>query len=127
MSIVRAGSTLLLAEPPLNKPHLWVVLTDPDSEGRVVAVMLRTATRFTDETLMLQPGDHPFVRHETSVHYSTARWFAVPALDDAMKRGRCHMRDEVSPELLARCCDGLLRSPFTVHAVAEFCRSCWKR
>lgn len=38
MNVIRAGSALLLAEPPLFKPHLWFVLIDPQGQppGKVV-------------------------------------------------------------------------------------------
>lgn len=46
MDIIQAGRAILLSEPPLYKPHLWFILTDPDgTAGKVVAVMVRTVTR----------------------------------------------------------------------------------
>jgi hypothetical protein len=120
---VRSGRALLLAEQPQFKPHLWFVLTDRDGvPPRVVAVMLRTATRFTDTTLVLRPGDHPFVRHESSVHYSTARWFSVSSILAAVSRGRCHLLPDASDDLLRKVRAGLLASPFTVNAVRDYCR-----
>ena len=123
MEVVRAARALLLAEQPQFKPHLWFVVTDPDGvPPRVVAVMLRTATRFTDTTLVLHPGDHPFVRHESSVHYSTARWFRVSSILAAVRGGRCHLMPDASEDLLGRVRAGLLASPFTVNAVRDYCR-----
>lgn len=123
MNVIRAGSSLLLAEPPLFKPHLWFVLTDPQGQPpRVVAVMLRTVTRFTDPTVVLKPGDHPFVRHDSAVHYSTARWLSVEAIMAAMKVGKCHLKEDVSRKLLRRVRQGLLDSPFTVNALRDQCK-----
>ena len=122
MNVIGAGSSLLLSEPPLYKPHLWFVLTDPEEKlDRVVGVMLRTVTKNTDETVILGPGDHPFIKHASSVHYSTAKWFSVEALTKAMQKGRCHLRETMTPELLVRVREGLLESPFTVRAVSEYC------
>ena len=122
MEIVRAGRALLLREVPQAKPHLWFVLTEPyGTPGRVVAVMLRSARRFTDKTLVLNTGDHPFVRRESSVQYSTARWFAVQALQKAFRDGRCSLQVDMSPALLARVREGLMKSPFTVNAIREYC------
>lgn len=57
MEIVRAGRAILFRESAHAKPHLWFILTDPDGNPpRVVAVMLRTAQRFTDETVVLHSG-----------------------------------------------------------------------
>ncbi len=83
--------------------------------------MLRTATEFTDDTVVLQPGDHPFIRHATAVHYSTADLFQVDKLLDAMQRGECHLRQDMSETLLDEVRDGLLRSPFTIHRIRDLC------
>lgn len=121
---VYAGQSLYLRARDESKPHLWFVLTDPDGDpARVVAVMLRTATRFTDETVVLQPGDHPFVRHASSVHYSTATHFSVRAISRAVEVGTCHPREDLSASMLERLRAGLLASPFTVNALKEYCRA----
>jgi len=122
MNVIRAGSSLLLAEPPLYKPHLWFVLCDPlGKPPRVIAVMLRTVNRFTDPTLVLKKGDHPFIRHESAVHFSTARWFSINALVAAIGSGRCHLKEDMTGKLLARVRSGLKESPFTIHALRNEC------
>ena len=88
MNIIRAGSALLLGEPPLYKPH----------------------------------PNQPFIRHDSAVHYSSARWLAVAGLLMAMRVGNCHLKEDMSRELLARVRAGLLESPFTVNALREQCR-----
>jgi hypothetical protein len=123
MMVLGSGRTLLLSEPPLYNPHLWIILTDPDGKPpEVVAVMLRTVTSFTDQTLVLQPGEHPFVKHPTSVHYSTTRRFRVAAILTAIQSGRCHLREDATADLLQRAQAGLIASPFTVNAIREHCR-----
>lgn len=123
MNVIRAGASLLLAEPPLYKPHLWFVLTHPlGKPPRVVSVMLRSVARFTDSTLILRPGDHPFVRHDSAVHYSTARWLNVSAILRAVRDGRCHLKEDMTDELLRRVRSGLLESPFTVNALRDRCK-----
>ncbi len=122
MDLIRSGSAILLREAPSTKPHLWFVLTYPEGNPpRVVAVMLRTTRRHTDDTLILDIGDHPFVKHESSVHYSSAQQFKVRAVLREMARGRCHLRENISSNLLARVRQGLLDSPYTVHAIRDYC------
>jgi hypothetical protein len=116
---------LLLSEPPLFNPHFWFILSDPDERGMVVAVMLRSVKRYTDPTLVLHAGDHPFVRHDSSVHYSTARQIGLGALRRALEGGQAHLRDDCSPALLERIRGGLIESPFTVHAIREYCLKRW--
>lgn len=123
MDLVRPGRALLLRESPGAKPHLWFVLTEPEGNpARIIAVMLRTKQRFTDPTLVLVAGDHPFVRHDSSVHFSTARWFTVSALQNAFRTGHCSLQADMTGDLLRRVREALLRSPFTINAIREYCR-----
>ena len=87
--------------------------------------MLRTTRRHTDGTLILDIGDHPFVKHESSVHYSSAQEFKVRAILREVSRGRCHLRESMSSNLLERVRRGLLDSPYTVHAIRDYCAERW--
>jgi hypothetical protein len=122
MNVIGAGRTFLFAPNPHDKLHLWLVITDPDGQtDQVVAVMVCTAKTYTDSTVILSTGDHPFITHESSVHYSTATRFKVSAIQSAMKVGRCHLREDLKGELLMRVRQGLMDSPFTVGAIREYC------
>ena len=64
---------------------------------------------------------YPFIRHPTAVQYSTAERFRVKRLIKATQRGQCHLKEDMSEELLDRVRDGLLRSPFTVNRIRRLC------
>jgi hypothetical protein len=85
--------------------------------------MLRTATHFTDKTLILHPGDHPFIHHPSSVHYSTARWFRIDAISRAIREGHCSLQHDMSCDLLQRVREGLIKSQFTVNAIRDYCNT----
>ena len=122
MTMLGAGRAILYRAPGVDGFHLYLVLSDPASpDDSVVAVMLRTAKSFTDDTVVLHPGDHPFIRHPTAVQYSTAECFRVKRLIKAIQQGQCHLKEDMSEELLDRVRDGLLRSPFTVNRVRSLC------
>lgn len=126
MNVISAGRTLYLADPSGVHPHLWLILTDPaGSPPEVVIVMVRTPKAFTDETLLLDPGDHPFVRHRSCVQYSTAVVRRVGAITAQATAGRCTLREDMTRELLARARAGLRDSPFTVNAVKKYCEKKW--
>jgi len=130
MDIIKSGKMILL-RPRDNKlpqdPHLWLVLTDlPKPNGLVVAVMVCTQTKFTDTTLILKEGDHPFIRHDTSVQYTSARYLQVFYIIREMGLGRCHLRPDMSKELLKRVQKGLIESPSTVTAIRDYCEKCFK-
>ncbi len=70
--MLQAGQTILLPKPGSDIAHLWVVLTAPDVTGTVVLVNFTTQRAHSDPTLILQPGDHRFIKHPTAVHYADA-------------------------------------------------------
>ena len=120
MNLICAGRTILFQPSSSQKRHLWLILTDPIGSSReVIAVMVRSRKQYTDHTVVLQKGDHPFVRHSTSVEYSTAARFKVSRLQ------RGSLESDMDPDLLQRVRDGLLRSPYTVRAIKRLCGSLW--
>lgn len=124
MQIIGAGSTLYITDGA--GPHLWLVLSDPVGgavRGWVVTVMIVTHKKWSDDTVILQPGDHPFVRHESSVNYSTACERKVDLILRQMHRNRCELRETLDGEILARVQQGLLDSPRTVNAIRALCQN----
>lgn len=123
MSVV-AGNTFILTRATGSTPHLWIVLTAPAGEPpEVVIVSLTTLRPHSDETVVLHPGDHPFVQHPTCVYFSDARIVAVAQLEKALRQGQAVPRADVSPELLRRIREGLLESPWTVHRIRRYCKA----
>jgi hypothetical protein len=126
MDLLRAGRSLYLSERPGAAPHLWLVLTDPHGNPpEVVLTMVRTRKRFTDDTVILNVGDHPFVKHESCVHYSDAQRFSVAAIMQRAAEGHCELRADMTSALLARVRQGLRDSPFTVYAIKDYCAGRW--
>lgn len=126
MNLVRAGSTLYLSEVPGAKPHLWLVVTDPyGNPPEVVAVMVRTPKTFTDETVLLEVGDHPFIERRSCVHFSSAQRFRVSAILKRASDGHCELRSDMTKRMLARVRAGLRSSPFTVNAIRDYCVGRW--
>jgi hypothetical protein len=124
MDFVAAGRAFLLSWEPQEKRHLWLVLTDPDGNPpRVVAVMVRSRRHFTDDTVILDAGDHPFIKHPSSVHYSSAALFRVEQITRAAKRNHCHLQPDMSKALLMKVRAGLLTSTFTVKTISAYCRT----
>jgi len=103
--------------------HLFIVLTDPEpGSGKLVAVMVQTKEKYTDDTVVLQVGDHPFVKHPTAVQFATASYYFDGKIARALENGTCHQRASLSDEVLNRVRRGLLDSPFTVNDVRAYCR-----
>ncbi len=127
MDSIGAGRSLYLSERPGANPHLWFVLTDPHGNPpKVVAVMVRTSKTFTDETVLLEKGDHPFIVHRSCVHFSSAQRFRVDSIMRRAADGHCDLRADMSAQLLTRVRNGLRASPFTVHAIRDYCIERWR-
>jgi hypothetical protein len=116
--MVRMGDTYLLPKPGHSTPHLWIVLTEPDAtSGDVIMVNLTTQRSYSDATVVLNAGDHPFVQHATVVNYSDARYARAAALDTAAKSGICRLMKPMSEDVLKRIQEGLLNSPHTPNKI----------
>ncbi len=85
--------------------------------------MVVTRRVHSDTTTVLQVGEHPFIKHDSSVSYSTARTFSVAALDEWLAEGDAQFKSPLSPHLLAKIRKGLIDSDFTVNAIREHFRA----
>ena len=81
------GATFLLPKPGKTQTeHLWIVLTKPREDGQAVCVNI-TAWKFDcDETLILVPGDHPFITKKSVVHYEDARFMQLDWIEQLLQK-----------------------------------------
>ncbi|HEX8694578.1 MAG TPA: hypothetical protein VF746_19295 [Longimicrobium sp.] len=122
MPITR-GSTFILTRATGSVPHLWVVLSDPAGDPpEVVILSLTTLRPHSDETVVLNPGDHPFVQHPTCAYFSDARIVTVQSLERALRLRQAIPQPDMDAAIVERMRDGLFQSPFTIHAIRERCR-----
>lgn len=121
--MLKAGQTLLLPKPGHDVSHLWVLIlcSDPVTMETVI-VNLTTQRSHSDTTLVLQPGDHPFVKHPSVVHYGDARIVDGRPIEAALMAGTFPAHSDCSPDLLHRIQEGLLTSPFTPGKVKMYVR-----
>lgn len=110
-----SGDTFLLPKPGRGSiEHLWIVLTDPDSNHKALCVNITTKQDHSDLTLILNAGDHPFVRHESVIHYPDARLLDLQLVHTALNGGAtCTQHAKCSASLLQRVREGLMRSRLT--------------
>lgn len=80
---MKAGETFHAQSPSSTRPHLYVAITDPDSEGNIVLVNLTSQSQLKDQSCILNVGDHPFIKHETVINYADA----VIAKEEAILAG----------------------------------------
>lgn len=110
------GDTLLVKDPNPwdDRRHLFIVVTDPTihPEGLLLMPCLESRTPHTrDLSCRLQPGDHPFVRHESVVNYRDAVVIGPAGLDALIASGHAKRKEPLRPEVLARVVEGAHASP----------------
>ena len=120
-SEIYPGTCILLPKPGSKEKHLWIVLTEPDEELNVVIVNLTTRRSGSDTTVILNQGDHPFIRHPTVVHYSDARKAPAKALQQIANRPEYDYHDDLEDEILERIKEGLFQSQETKPAIRDYC------
>jgi hypothetical protein len=99
-----AGATFVLAEEHQDiDDHLWIVLSDPALDpNKVLLVSLTTHKPHKDQACLVQPSEHPWVRHPSCVAYDFARVVTLEALKQLRYSGKVQMREPLSPALLLR-------------------------
>ena len=110
--------------------HLWVALSLPTERGEIALVNLTThgrSSRCGDHCIVVRPGEHPFVRRESCVHYQKAVLGLVAPLDAARERRTLAVREPISAELLLRAQEGALASRLTKPAFKAVVRATLER
>ena len=101
--------------------HLWVVIAR-SNDGQLAIVNLTTRRDDSDETCLISQGEHPFVKHDTAVHYSMGQLVEESVLETLQEHKHLQMRVPASSELLHRIQQGALDSKFTKQAIQELVR-----
>ena len=98
-----------------NRRHLWIVVSRPTAEGMIAVVNLEShrarAGGHDESCVLLQPGEHPFVRRTTCVNYRRAKMESEAVFDSKARVGRRVAWDPLGPELLRRIQEGALTTP----------------
>ena len=94
--------------------HLWLLITNPHPQTHeAIMVNVTTLRPDSDKTMVLDVGDHPFIKKPSIIFYADARAVNVHLLDDALRRGTFRPHAPFAATLVARIQVGLTSSPFT--------------
>jgi len=124
---MRCGDAVLLPAPggPI-KPHLWFLITEPDAASfQCVIVNVTTLRSHCDRTLILQKGEHPFIRQPSAVSFADARIVDAREIEAGLRAGNMVPREPCSPDLLRLIQEATLASPHTPNKVVAYCRRAW--
>lgn len=111
--MVRAvGDTFIFT---FDGSHLSMAITSPlGPNGLFLAVNLTSVKdgKPFDDTCLVQPGEHPWVRKTSEVYYQKAREWQVSGFDSlGTYGGSCVLNAPLSAALLLRVQEGALVSP----------------
>jgi hypothetical protein len=117
---LNVGDTFLLSIPP-NDKHLFVVIA-PARSGKYLCVNLTSKRNNSDTSCVLQPGDHPFVKHESVINYKDTREVDPAVIQNQISRGNSQPYQSVSSEVLNRIQQGGLISKRLKNKYKEYLR-----
>ncbi len=120
---IYAGRTFFRSTSQQSKNHLHVVLTEPEGDPpQVVIVNLTSAQTWSDQTVVLDEGEHPFVKHRTVVNFSDAQLDNSSTVKGLVETGIGEFREDLSEALLSKIQQGLLDSPRTPRWLKGHCK-----
>lgn len=124
---MECGDTFLMPAPGgTATPHLWIVVTEADRVSNLCAIVSVTTLRNSkDQTVILRIGDHPFIRHESTIFYGDAMMVDVQRLEKEIAAGLAVRRDKCSEATLRLVQQGVSASPYTRPRFLRFCREQW--
>ncbi len=111
--------------------HLHIICNDPvhypihgcDSILVVNISSIYPPPAYCDPACILQPGDHPFVLHNSYVYYADAVIWKVPNVISREQSGDLTPHADISEAVLQRVLNGFERSDFTVTKILKFYRT----
>ncbi len=121
---MKVGDTFLYPLSPQNEEHLWIVLTNPDTDDAILIVNVTTAYSNDkdriDTTVSLNAGEHQFLKKASYVYYRGAQVKKVAELRGEEKMGRLKMHDPCSSNLIGLARAGIVASKHCSKVLQRF-------
>ena len=119
---MNVGDTFLrpARSTPIERQHLWIVVTDPNGNNEVLIVNLTSFKSWQDQTVILNKGEHPFITEPSCVFYREAEIVDNSKLDQAERMGAIAKRECCSKSLIDLIRSGVIASPQTKRVIKKF-------
>ena len=76
------GDSFLAGEEVHGKHHLWVIFNEPaQHNGTALFVNVTTFSAIAETTCVLQPAEHPFIKHSSWIRYASAKTALISELE----------------------------------------------
>lgn len=112
----RRGGTLLIVSGPNHDPsrkHLFVICTNPNTEGKVLLVSVCSRYDGCDETCLLGPKAHAFLNRPSYILYQSAWTASARFLQESAANQSMMPREDFRPSILEEICAGFAKSDET--------------
>lgn len=111
--MITVGNTFLVPSGPGGNHLFFVVIGPINIEGEPPGqfLLVNATSNSNDTACIIQPNDHPFIKHESYIAYRYARM--ETAADLQRKIGSLFIqRENCSPELLKKIIEGAKKSKY---------------
>lgn len=119
---MKCGDTFLLydGEDQNSKPHLHLVISEPDGHGQCVLVSITTRRAKSDTMVCLNIGDHPFITHPSVITYAYSKLLTTSKLIQMIDDGEATPKEQASEQLVSRAQQGMLETDRAPREVQQF-------
>ncbi len=124
--ICKCGESLFLRKIDSQIEHLHGIITEPQGDPpKSVIVNVSTKRCESDTTVILKPGEHPFIKHDSVINYKDALLSLAAKLEEAVNEGHFEASETFDTTILKRIQDGLLQSKQTPKNIKTYCNKIW--
>jgi hypothetical protein len=114
---------LTLGQIDVSDPiHIWVVLNNPRDDDVVVRVNLTSFHPDKDCTCVLEPGDHPLIRHRTLLNYPKAQLSKASVIAHNLHENRITALQNFPSEVFQKIKQGGLETTFLSEKLKRYLR-----
>ena len=118
----KPGDCLLINSGPVGK-HLFVIVLDTKVGGQhqIVSVPVCTARDYArvDDSCLIAPGEHPFVKADSFIQYRDTRIDPIGHLQKCVREGTFTPHTSASQELVDKIRAGLAGSKFVKRHIKD--------
>ena len=126
---MKCGSTYLLYDYDdlASKPHLHVVISDPDENDCIVLVSITTERQKSDTTTRLEAGIHPFIDNPSVVAYQYSKMVSCAQLRNLIEIGEATPKADACGDIVTRAQAGMQETRRAPREVQECFLDWWGR
>ncbi len=123
---MRCGKTYLLYddEDPTSKPHLHVVISDPNESKQIVLVSVTTERAKSDTMTRLEAGIHPFINDPSVIAYNYSKMMTCDQLQKMIDAGDAIPKPDAAEDIVRRAQAGMQETRRAPREVQE-CFLAW--